>query len=190
MEGTIIGVENLVFATLLTDPKGGKATYEAPEGLPGLIEVKVNPNTSNDTLFADNGPYDVATALGQISVDINVADLPLALQAKLFGHTMGADGVLRRKSGDTPPWVAVGFKSLKSNGKYRYTWLTKGKFSIPEQDNKTKADKTEFQTPTTTGSFVKREADDEWQIQADEDTVGAATAITNWFNNPYAEAAV
>lgn len=188
-KGVVIGLNNLVYSKLLSDEVGGTvATYETPELIAGAISANINPNTSSETLYADDGPMDVATALGQVQVELNVADLPLEVQAELFGHTI-SNGVLIRKANDTPPWVAIGFKSLKSNGKYRYTWLAKGKFSLPEQKNQTKGDGVTFQTPTTTGSFVKRDCDQEWERHTDEDTAGfTASQGTNWFNNPYGTA--
>lgn len=178
-----IGLSNLVVAELTNDPPTGKATYGTVEKVAGAITAKVNPNASSETLFADDGPFETAATIGKIDLELNVADLPLALQAKLFGHTLTA-GVLVRKSSDVPPWVAVGFKSLKSNGSYRYTWLAKGKFTLPEQSNETKGDSVSFNTPTTTGSFVKRICDDEWERHADDDEVGF-TGAADWFNNPY-----
>lgn len=182
----IIGLKNLVFAELITDDAVTKtATYGTPELIAGAISANINPNSSNETLFADDGPFDTASTIGQISLDMNVADLPLEIQAKLFGHTLTSNGILVRKGGDTPPWVAVGFKSLKSNGKYRYTWLTKGKFSLPEQANETKGDSVNFQTPTASGSFVKRESDDIWEFHTDEDATGFTPALaTSWFTSP------
>lgn len=183
----IIGLKNLVVTELLTDDATtGKATYSTIKKLAGAISANINPNASNETLFADDGPFDTASTIGQISLDLNVADLSLEDQAFLLGHTITAEGVLIRKGADTPPWVAVGFKSLKSNGKYRYTWLAKGKFSLPEQNNETKGDSVNFQTPTVSGSFVKRESDDEWERHIDEDTTGYTPEQgTNWFTNPF-----
>lgn len=189
-KGTIIGLSNLVYAKLITDPPygQGQATYEEPKLIAGAISVNINANTSSETLFADDGPYETATTIGQIEVELNVADLPLDVQAELLGHTY-ENGVLIRKGGDVPPWVAIGFKSLKSNGKYRYTWLAKGRFGIPEQSNQTKGDAVEFQTPTITGSFVKRECDDEWERHIDEDDENFTPDMaSNWFNNPYGTA--
>lgn len=187
-KGVAIGLSQLVIAELISDPEdGGKATYEAPERIPGAITANINPNSSNETLFADDGPYDTASTLGQIALEMNVADLPLHMQAKLFGHTL-ENGVLIRKGADTPPWVAVGFRSLKSNGSYRYTWLAKGKFALNEQTNATRGDSVEFNTPTVSGSFVKRDCDDEWERHTDTDAEGFTEAMAaNWFKNPYAE---
>lgn len=185
----IIGMRNLVYAVLQNDPTSGTATYGAVKLISGAISATVNPNASTATLFADDGPYDVASALGEISVELNVADIPLDVQAELLGHTKSG-GILVRKASDNPPWVAIGYKSLKSNGKYRFTWLSKGKFVAPEQSNQTKGDSPEFQTPTISGNFVRRDCDDEWQRHADEDDVDYMASIgANWFTSPYGGAA-
>jgi phi13 family phage major tail protein len=187
---TQVGLSDLHYAILTTDDAtAGTIAYEAPVRIPGAIEVTINPNTSTETLFADNGPMETATSMGEIEVEVNVADLPLEVQATLFGHTTDAEGVLVRKAADSPPFIALGFKSLKSDGKYRYVWLTKGKFALPELNSKTKEDGVEFQTPTVSASFVKREADDVWMATADEGTetfTGAAT----WFTKVHGQATV
>lgn len=186
--GVPIGLSNLVYAKLIDDPKGGKATYEAPKHLVGAITANINPNASTETLFADDGPYETASTIGSISLELNVTDIPLEQQADLLGHTYQG-GVLIRKSSDIPPWVAVGFKSLKSNGSYRYTWLAKGKFAASEQANQTKGDAISWNTPTIGGSFVKRNSDDEWERHIDEDDLDYVPSMgANWFNNPYGEA--
>lgn len=188
-KGVTIGLKNLVYAKLVDDPETGVATYEAPVGVRGIISANVNPNSSSATLFADDGPYETASTIGEISVELNVADLDLDTQAALLGHSI-TGGVLKRKSSDIPPWIAIGFKSLKTNGSYRYTWLAKGKFAVPEQANQSKTDSVEFQTPTITGSFVKRDCDDEWERHIDEDHVDYISSMgTNWFSNPYGGAA-
>lgn len=184
-KGVPIGLSNLVVAKLTDDPASGVATYEAPTVIKGAISANINPNASNDTLFADDGPYETATTIGQIALDLNVADLDLDTQALLLGHSV-VGGVLIRKSADIPPWVAVGFKSLKSNGSYRFTWLVKGKFGLSEQNNQTKGDSVAFNTPTISGSFVKRDCDDEWERHIDQDHPNYVASMgTNWFNNPY-----
>jgi len=184
-KGVQIGVSNFVYALLLEDPTEGLATYGAVNRIPGLISANVNPNSANATLFAENGPYETASTIGEIGLEVNVADISLEQQAELFGHTM-ENGVLIRKSSDVPPWLAVGYKSLKSNGRYRYTWLLKGKFALPEQANETKGDSINFQTPTASASFVKRECDDQWERQIDEDSLDYAPSQgAAWFNGPY-----
>ncbi len=176
-----IGLRDVHYAKMLTDNSSG-ATYDTPVKISGAISANVNPNASSSTLFADDGPYDSAATLGEISLELNVADVPAAVSADLLGHTYQG-GMLTKRSTDTPPYVAVGYRSLKSNGYYRYTWLYKGKFTDGETDNATKGDSIEYQTPTITGAFVKRDYDDVWQTEADSDDSNISqSTITNWFS--------
>lgn len=180
-----IGLKDLYYALLVSDPITGSATYSAPVKVSGVISAKINPNASTETLFADDGPYEASSTLGKIEVELNVADLTLDMQAEVLGHTL-TGGVLIRKGSDIPPWLAIGFRSLKSNGKYRFTWLSKGRFAAFEQNNETKGESVSFNTPTITGSFVKRDCDDEWERHIDEDHANYMASMgTNWFNNPY-----
>lgn len=179
-----IGLRDVYYALLNEDPAGGVATYEAPVRMVGAISANINPNTSTATLFADDGPADTAATLGEITLELNMADIDLKTQAVLLGHTY-EDGVLKKKGGDVPPFVAIGFRTLKSNGKYRYYWLNKGKFAVPADDLATKGDSIDFKTPTISGSFVKRDSDDEWQRVGDEDAEDFTAEIkAAWFTNP------
>lgn len=177
-----IGLRDVHYAILNSDSPSG-VSYETPVRIIGAISANVNPNTASATLFADDGPYDSATTLGEIELELNMADIPAAVQAALLGHTY-QNGLLVKKASDQPPYVAIGYRSLKSNGAYRYTWLYKGKFVDGEQNNQTKGDDIEYQTPTITGSFVKRDYDDAWQIEADSDDTGISPAtIAGWFTS-------
>lgn len=179
-----IGLRDLYYALLTEDPEDGTPTYETPERIVGAISANINPNPSTTTLFADDGPMETSATLGEITVELNIADIPLKTQGVLLGHHY-ENGLLIAKGGDVPPYVALGFRTLKSNGKYRYFWLTKGKFSVPEEEYNTKGESVEFQTPTISGSFVKRTCDDEWKRVADEEDEGIEQQmITDWFKNP------
>ena len=186
MAGVPIGLSDVYYVKMTDDQPGGTTTYEAtPKRLAGAITANINPNASLETLFADNGPFDAAASLGQIEVELSVADIPLEAQADLLGHAPPVKGILERKASDTPPWIALGFRALKSNGKYRYVWLLKGKFSQPEQNHETKGESVSFQPPTIRGSFVQRESDGKWQRVADEDAPDFDPSIvTGWFTDP------
>lgn len=182
--GVQIGLRDIYYAILDTDPIGGAPVYQTPVRIAGAITANVNPNTSSETLYSDDGPSETATTIGAVELEMNVKDLTLEVQAALLGHEY-VGGVLKRKSSDIPPWIAVGFRALKSNGSYRYTWLNKGKCQVPEQAHETKGESIAFQTPTINASFVKRDADDEWQRHIDEDDVDYVASMgTNWFTSP------
>lgn len=181
MPGTQIGLRDLHYAILTQDDENGVA-YQAPVKVPGVITANINPNPNTGTLYADDGPVETHSQLGEISLELNVKDLSLDVQAALLGHTVQG-GVMMRKTTDTAPYVAIGFKSLKSNGKYRYVWLLRGKFQLPEMQHQTKANDVNFQTPTIKGIFLKRKYDDAWIKQTDEDHPDYVPSIGDtWFD--------
>jgi len=119
-----VGLNDLHFAILSEDTKEA-LTYEAPEPMVGAINATINPAVNTQELYADDQLWESVSALGKIDVEVETADLPLAIRAKILGNEL-KEGVLIEKATDVPPHVALGFKSLKSNGKYRYVWLLKG----------------------------------------------------------------
>jgi phi13 family phage major tail protein len=176
-----IGLRDVYYATLTTDTPT-TATYAAPVRIIGAISASVNANTSSETLFADDGPFETATTMGEITIELNIADLDMKTLAAITGATYDSTSkILKQTSDDTPPYLALGYRTLKPNGAYRYYWLVKGKFNIPEDSFNTKGDSIEFQTPTISGNFVKRDQDSAWKISVDEDDTPTASVITNWF---------
>lgn len=161
-------------------------TYADPVHVPGLITANVAPTTNSTTLYADDKAFDVATSLGDISLAINLADIPTADQAALLGHTVDSKGVLVRASTDNAPYVAVGYRRRMANGKYRYVWLYKGKFRVEEQNATTKTDTPTFQTPTLNATFVPRDADNLWQASVNEGDPSVQEATLDaWFDEVY-----
>lgn len=190
---TKIGCDNLVYALMTTeDTPEAAPVYGEVKTAPGVISVNINPNTSLATLFADDGPMEVASTLGNIDVAINKAELTTENKADLLGHTVDENGGIAYADSDVPPWVAIGFRTLKSNGKYRYVWLYKGKFTDPEDNNETKADSINFQTDTINGQFVKLNYPITlggspkrlWKYEMDADNTSAkAEVMASWFND-------
>jgi len=177
--GVRIGLKDVYYSLLTADTVGVGVTYAAPVRVVGAITANINPNSSTETLFADDGPMEVATALGSIELELVMADIPLPVQSVLLGHSYAA-GRLIKKSDDIPPWLAIGFRALKSNGNYRYVWLLKGRFMEPEESHETKGDSIDFQTPTINGAFTLRDYDDKYMLSGDEDELDFVDAAT-WF---------
>jgi len=182
MAGVQVGLKNLYYAVLTKDDATG-VSYLAPVKIAGAINAKISPKSNTEVLYADDGPDETATALGEIDVEFEAKDISLADQAALLGHSI-VGGVMLKKATDVAPYVALGFMSKKSNGQYRYIWLTKGMFALPDQEYATGEDKPKFQTPKLKGTFVKRAYDDLWQRIADEDHPDYVASIgANWFNS-------
>lgn len=150
-----IGCDNVVWAPLIMDNGTAKPTWGAIKELPGVMVMNINPNTSIETAFYDDGPGEVASTLGNIEVSFDKSSLGPKEKAELLGKSVDAQGLLWHASNDTPPWGAIGFRSLKGDGTYRYVWLYKGKFTDPADNNETKGDSVNFQNDQITGRFVK-----------------------------------
>ena len=190
--GTRIGVDNLVYAIMSKEDTVLEApVYGAVKPAVGVMTININPNGSQETLFADDGPFEVATTLGNIEVEIQKAQLTTENKADLLGHQIDENGAIVYADNDIPPWVAIGFRTLKSNGKYRYVWLYKGKFTEPEDNNETKGDGINWQADTIHGQFVKISRQYKvnsklvrpWKYELDEDYEDHnEAAVAQWFD--------
>ena len=187
-KGVAVGLTNLYYAVMdekkdvpIGISSGGAITglYSAPVRLAGAITANFSPSASNDTLFADDGPYEVASTLGAMTLELNVADIAPAHRATLLGESSQSGVVVSNSVTNTPPWVACGLSVKKSNGSSRLIWYLKGKFSAPDENNQTKADSINWNTPTLQGNFAKRACDDNWRISVDVDDLGAAITSPN-----------
>jgi phi13 family phage major tail protein len=162
-----VGVENLVYA-VMTDTAA--MTYDTVKAMAPLINVKITPKINTESLYADNRKVEVSSALGDIDVEIQQQDVPLEVQADVLGHSLNATtGVMTYNDDDLAPYVAIGFKIGKANGKYKYIWLLQGRFEEFSDEAATKEDKVKFQTPTLKGAFMPR-ADGNWKYVADQDS--------------------
>lgn len=183
-----IGCDNLVYA-VVTEALGVEV-FGTVVPAPGVISININPNSSAETLFYDDGPGDSASTLGNIEVEIQKNQLTTAQKAAFLGHAVDSKGGLVYGANDTPPWLAIGFRTLKSNGTYRYVWLYKGKFMEPSDENETKGDSINFSTDTITGRFVKTEKKytiggkevQPWKYEVDEEDEAVLPAtLAAWF---------
>lgn len=182
-KGIRIGMDKIHYS-IMTDETTEK--YSTPKPIPGAITGTVSPTTNTETLYADDQAWETAAALGEIELELNVADLPQEVLKDLLGATIDSNGVLVQSSSDVAPYVAIGFRSTKSNGKGRYYWFYKGKFQPNEEEFQTKEDSPSFQTPTITGTFISRQTDKKWRARVDEDAQSLKPeVITNWFTKVY-----
>ena len=175
-----VGVSNLHYA-LVTLDSVATLTYGTPVKIANTISVDVKAAANSATLFADNGPAETASALGEISISIDVADLSLEDSAALLGHTVTA-GVMVKHVDDTAPYVALLFEGLKANGKKRFVSVLKAQAAEPEDNYKTKADKPEFQPQKLEFKAIKRDHDGIWERVSDEDATGFVVGTgTAWY---------
>ena len=182
-----IGLKNVVIAPLTTDTES-TLTYGTLQLFAGAIEASVTPdNTDPDVLYADDIEFDTLYADPQLSFKLKMADIPLAIQQMIFANAVDDNGVLVRAAQDKPPYFAIGFKSEKSNGKFRYVWLYKVRAKPLTESFATKEGNTVTrQTPEVEFTAIKRTHDGLYQAVADEGENGFdATAAAAFLNSVY-----
>ncbi len=194
-----IGVDAFSFAKVKSDiPKKGsapgKTEYEDTEFVPGTVSISFNPNSSIETFYADNGPYTAAAQMGNLLVDIDMADLPPALLAKFIGGTY-VNGIYQ-PGGAKYPDMAIGFRIKKANEAYRYFWFYKGKVTMPAMGAEGQKDKPTYQSSKYQYSAVNRLSDGQPFRMLDDDDPNLPDGLTplmiaeNWFTSPNWIAAV
>lgn len=164
-----VGLKNMVIAPLTEDTET-TLTYGALQLVAGAIEATVTPeNADPDVQYADDVEFDVLYPDPNLTFNTKMADIPLAIQEMIFGNQIDDNGVLVRTSTDKPPYFAVGFKSEKSNGKFRYVWLYKVRAKPLTENYATKEGTTiNRQTGEVSWTAIKRTRDGRYQAVADE----------------------
>lgn len=182
----IIGADNLVYA-VMTDIES--ETYGTVKPFKKLKMVDINPTTETVENYYDDQLGETITVFSGCNVTLEVDEDEVDIRADLLGETLDANKVLISKSTDAPQYVAIGFKSLMSDQvNYAYKWLYKGKFSLPQEQAKTKGKTPEMQSRTLTGTFMPREKDKQWQATVKSNQTGiGAKVIEDWFKVPYGE---
>ena len=176
-----VGLKNMVLAPLTTDTEAGH-TYGDLQLVAGAIDASITPqNADPNVQYADDIEFNVLYADPELSFKTKMADIPLAIQEMIFGNRIDDNGVLVRTASDRPPYYAVGFKSEKSDGTFRYVWLFKVRAKPVTESYATKEGTTiNRQTGEVEWTAIKRTHDARYQAVADEGQNGftAATGAT------------
>lgn len=175
-----VGLKDIHIAILKIDDAIG-TTYDTPIKLERAISAKLSPKSNSDNIYSDDAVEDIITAFEGIDVEIEVNQLSLTSRAELQGSKV-VKGVLVENKDDIPPTIALGFKSKKNSGKYRFVWLLKGKFELATDEYDTEAEKPKAQSAKLKGKFYSRDFDGNYRFIADEDIEGIDVTITSsWF---------
>jgi len=184
-----IGLDQLQFA-LVTQDDNTAYVAGTPEYLAPSAVATMEPQSTFNIQYADNQPYEVMTAEAESKISLEVTGLSLLQLATITGRSFDVTTGRMYDNGSVPPYIALGFRSMKSNGHYRYFWLLKGKFSMPKEEVTTLADKPDpktlkldftairtmfkFGLPNSVTDSVKR-------VIGDDDTA-SFTAGATWFS--------
>ena len=164
-----IGLKNVVIAPLTADTEEGHS-YGELQLLAGAIEASITPeNADPDVQYADDVEFATLYPDPDLSFKTKMADIPLVIQEMIFGNQIDDNGVLIRTASDKPGYFAVGFKSEKAGGAYRYVWLYKVRAKPVTENYATREGSTVTrQTGEVEWKAIKRTHDGRYQAVADE----------------------
>lgn len=183
-----IGLDKLYYAPI-TEGTSGDETYGTPVQLAKAISAELSIELNEATLFADDGQAEAVKEFKSGTISLGVDDIGSAVAAALVGATVDANGVLISRSEDSAPYVAIGFRAKKANGKYKYFWLYRVLFGVPAASLATKGDSITFSTPTIEGTIFRRNKADTngkhpWKAEITEDGANASV-ISGWYTTVY-----
>ncbi len=168
-----------------TPTKAAAYTLEAASVLEAIDAQISRANAEPNIQYADDVESDVLYPDPEVTISLEVKEVPIELQKMLFGQgAIDANGAYKYVSGTTHPYFALGFKSRKRSGADRYVWYYKCRakpmdetFHTKEKDITRQQDKLEIVA-------VKRTFDDYVSVKVDSDAAGAPTAAA-FFTNVY-----
>ncbi len=185
-----IGLDKLCYAKI-TEGASGEETYETPAVLAKAITANVSVKLNEAILYADDGEDEAVKEFSSGTISLGVNDIGAAVAADLTGATVDTNGALIDTAEDRAPYVALGFRSRKPNGKYRYFWLYRVKFGVPSVELETKKDSISFKTPTIEGTILRRNKPDTagkhpWKAEVTEGEASvSASTVSGWFDAVY-----
>lgn len=185
-----IGLDSLYYSKI-TEDENGFETYEAPKVLAKAMKAELSVELVEAILYADDGASEVVKEFKSGSLTLGIDDIGSLVAQDLTGCKMDNNNVVVSRSEDGGSPVAVGFRAKKSNGKYRYFWLYRVIFSVPETSLATKGDSITFSSPTIEGTVFRRKKVDEenkhpWKAEVTEGDSGVETStISGWFTSVY-----
>ena len=185
-----IGLDKVYYATITEDANGAE-TYGTPAILAKGMTASLTVELLEAILYADDGADETVKEFKSGTLSLGVNDIGASVAAALTGVTIDSNKVIIARSEDAAPYVAVGFRAKKANGKYRYFWLYRVRFGIPATNLTTKGDSITFSTPTIEGTIMRRNKADAqgkhpWKAEVTEGDTGVETSIiTGWYSAVY-----
>lgn len=194
-----IGLDKIYYATITeataasTGVEIGDETYGTPVALAGAIKADLSVEYSEGTLYGDDALKYIIKNFKSGKLSLGIDDIGSTAAAALTGAVVDQNKVLVNSAEDNAPYVAIGFRAKKANGKYRYFWLYRVKFGVPGDSLETQGDGVKFATKTIEGTIMQRNKKSDaatgahpWKAQVDEDEASiGATTISGWYSAVY-----
>jgi len=185
-----IGLDSIYMAEITGDSLGNE-TYGTPVALAKALSANLTINEKEAMLWADDKLDEYYREFNDGTIDLNIKEIPSANLQKLLGAVIDSNGAIVDIGDSSPPPVAIGFRALRSDKSYEYTWLYRVIFGVPAENNQTKGDAIAFQMPTIQGKIMRRHKADglgkfPWRAKVNGSDSNVPSAVkTNWFQSVY-----
>ena len=166
-----VGLKDFHVCKILTDVVGSGATYDTPVRIPGIISATMSTERSTENYYSDDIVEETFSSFNSISLEVEISNLSQSERALLLGQTV-TKGVSAASADDTAKEVGIMFRSKRTDGKYRYVALTRGKFVEPSESFATESDSVSPQTMTLTFTGIPLQCNGIYKITADEGESG------------------
>lgn len=194
------GLRDIYLAKVTKNETDGY-TAGTPFKFARAIKAKVSDSYNSEKIYSDDGTEDIVNSYQGTTIELEVNTLAPQDRAALWDR-LYAEGYLVEAAEDTPPELALGYRTRQLNGKYEFVWYYCGKFDQgQDEEYNTIEDKKNAVTSTIKASFYERAkadvlpnqttGEDEEKhlvrVRVDEsnlaaDATEAAAAIKDWFS--------
>ena len=135
------GVDSLVYAKVIKDTRE-EIVFGVVKPLAPVAEIGKTTESSSESHYYDNAPKIVITSTNSDNLKFQVAVLDLPTLAEITGQDYLPDLGALVEGEQEEQYIAVGYRTKGTDGKYRYVWRYKGIFSIPDETSHTEENNT------------------------------------------------
>ena len=176
------GLEKVHIAFLNTTSQTQPA-WEKPITIPGAVRFAPEAQGEESTFYADNGPYFTYTSNNGYTAELEMANIPDQVLAKLLGWEIDANGMLVETTGGEPKEFALLGQILGDKKNRRFVYY-RCKASRPSKEHSTRAESVEPNTDTLNIRILPIEVNGKNIVRGvmelnDKNT----TAYNNFFNS-------
>lgn len=171
-----IGLQDLYYSVIKME--NDVEEYSTPKVLSKAMKADLTVNTAEAKLYADDALDESANEFINATLKLGIKDLNNEVLKEILGQEIDSNGILWAGD-DEPPYLAIGFRAKKGNGTYRYVWLLRGKFKLPNEAFETKGESITYKTPEIEGTFSKAHGSKKWK--ADYTGKETSEVASEWF---------
>ena len=119
--------------------------WDAPQHIPGAVRFAPEPQGEENTFYADNGPYFTYTSNDGYNAELEMANVPDDVKAKMLGWITDDNGMLIETTDGEPAEFALMGQVLGDKKNRRFVFY-RCKASRPSKENATRAGSVEPNT--------------------------------------------